>query len=78
MKPRPVGPQVLSGMSCAESPMRLLRFGIGLRKVALGHMCDDGCEFNRVGNVARHSESGATGGVFEVLSRRHGYPPHMG
>jgi len=72
MKPRSVG------MSCAGSPTRLLRFGRGVRRAAMVHVCDDGCEFNRLGNVAKHSKTAAAEGVYEILTRRHGYPPHMG
>ena len=72
MKPRTVG------MSCAGSPTRLLRFGGGVRRVGLVHLCDDGCEFNRLGNIAKHGKSAAAEGVYVILTRRLGYPPHMG
>ena len=67
------------GFSCRHADWQLFRFSSGVRRVGLVHICENACV--RRGHGGRdmvHSQSVMDGGTYSVLSRKDGYPPHMG
>jgi len=65
------------GMKCSMTcPISLIKLCKGVRRVGLVHLCDKNCTHS-FGNVL-HSSSLVNGGIFIVLTRMDGYPPHLG
>ena len=65
------------GMSSRSSHHKIFKFGASVRRVALIHVCDNMCKLGGIGQSMRHSKSAIDGGVYKVLTRVEGYPPHM-
>ena len=64
-------------MSSTGSGLQLLRLDATVRRVFLMHHCDENCKRER-SNMITHSAEAHNGGVFTVVTRRDGYPPHLG
>ena len=58
--------------------MQVLRFTSDVRRVAAFHICGDECEVQVDMNKVKHKEAVEEGAKCIIVSRKDGYPPHMG
>lgn len=66
------------GKSGGNSRLQILKFESNVRRVALVHVFDDKCKFNREEKISRQSKNAISGGGCEFLTTIDGYPPHFG
>ena len=64
--------------SVNHSRPAVLRMNRRVRRVALYHVCDTTCRADLQAMVFTHSKSVLHGGWYTVVTRRGGYPPHLG
>ena len=66
------------GYSIAGSDICVVLLGRRVRRVGLIHLCDDACDVNVKDRIVRHGAGVLCGGVFQIVTRKGGYPPHLG
>ena len=49
-----------------------------MRRAGAAHICDDQCVPHRRNLSVKHSAGVCDGGLYELWTREHGYPPHSG
>ena len=64
--------------SVTGSRPAVLRMGTRVRRVALFHECTKRCKVNLNVNSFTHAEEVTAGGVYRIVGRADGYPPHLG
>lgn len=66
------------GYTVRRSRVAILQLGNRARRVAVFHHCDGGCKVHAGRLKVRHSASLLNGGVYRIVRRADGYPPHLG
>ena len=67
-----------NGYSVADNPVAVVLLGRRVRRVAVFHECDAKCRVVFPSVQVLHSYTLLRGGVYNVLDRAAGYPPHVG
>jgi len=66
-----------TGYSCKDEAPELFKFDGTVRRVSTFHVCDDECVVNAQGRSVSHSCDVLSGGLYNIMSKKNGYPPHM-
>ena len=69
---------VEGGYSSAGSPVVIVILGRRVRRVAAFHICGDACRVDLSRGIVTHSRTVLRGGVYRIVQRKDGYPPHLG
>ena len=67
-----------AGYSLGGSGVGILQLGRRVRRVCVIHACDESCRVNTERTNVTHSTTLLRGGVFHIITRSGGYPPHLG
>ena len=66
------------GYSTNGNEVVILLFRRRVRRVAVMHACDEECKVQVSAGTVGHSATLLRGGVYRVVTRERGYPPHLG
>ena len=75
---RRVNDNDLSTYAVRDEASIVVQLGKGVRRAGTFHLCDSRCTTMRNKTCLSHSESVCDGGVYEVWTRKDGFPPYMG
>jgi len=64
--------------SCKYGTPEMFRFDEHVRRVAVFHVCDQDCVIDVQSRSVRHSSGVLSGGLYKLMGKKDGYPPHMG
>lgn len=64
------------GISCMESEGALFKFGRLVRVVGLVHSCEAFRKTSTEGEEMIHSKTDVEGGIHDLVTRGHGFPPN--
>jgi len=66
------------GMCASVRDFAVVQLGDAVRRAGAAHICDERCVPHRRELSVKHSAGVCDGGLYELWTRGHGYPPHYG